>query len=105
MDEVEDLDDLSTILLSWMMRKLDYCRGLRPLMDEAEADFHPRNETFMDEEVKLDDLFTSQLFMDDDEVVSLSSVLGNFQFKKICSVQFFKKLIRIASVIYLFIFI
>lgn len=35
----------------------------------------------MDEEIKLDDLFTSQLFMDDDEVDCLSSVLGNFQLK------------------------
>jgi len=50
-------------------------------MDEAEADYHPRNKTFMDEEIKLDDLFTSQLFMDDDEVDCLSSVLGNFQLK------------------------
>jgi hypothetical protein len=82
MDEVEDLDDLSTILLSRMMRKLDYSRGQRPLMDEAEADYHPRNKTFMDEKVKSDDLFTSQLFMDDDEVGCLSSVFGNFQLKK-----------------------
>jgi len=50
-------------------------------MDEAEADYHPRNKTFMDEEIKLDDVFTSQLFMDDDEVDCLSSVLGNFQLK------------------------
>jgi hypothetical protein len=50
-------------------------------MDEAEADYHPRNKTFMYEEIKLDDLFTSQLFMDDDEVDCLSSVLGNFQLK------------------------
>jgi hypothetical protein len=84
MDEVDDLDDLSTILLSWMMRKLDYCCRLRPLMDEAEADYHPRNKTFMDEEVKLDDLFTTQLFMDDDEVDCLSLVSGNFQFFKNC---------------------
>jgi hypothetical protein len=84
MDEVEDLDDLSTILLSWMMRKLIYCRGLRPLMDEAEAHYHPRNKTFMDEEVKLDDLFTSQLFMDDDKVNCLSLVLGNFQLIFFC---------------------
>jgi hypothetical protein len=42
----------------------------------------------MDEEVKLDDLFTSQLFMDDDEVDCLSSVLGNFQLIFFCDVQF-----------------
>jgi hypothetical protein len=73
-------------------------------MDEAEADYHPINKTFMDEEVKLDDLFTSQLFMDDDEVDCLSSVLGNFQLKNKLLGPIVKKAYK-NCLSYLFIFI